>query len=228
MSLKVFPAAKQAELIAGDISEVIAEALKRQPKFNLVLTGGTLGIDIAGALARENVEWDRVRIWFGDERFVSLTDPDRNEAQALAVWPALAELNLIRFPAPPISLSEAAKDFDAWFGQEFGSIEESDSVFDLVLLGMGPDGHVASLFPGHAHPKSWVVAEENSPKPPAQRLSLSYEALNRSRRVWVVVSGAAKREALKSALSSAELPAAKVTGMEETRWLVDEEVSDGL
>ena len=228
MSLKVFPAAKQAELIAGDISEVIAEALKHQPKFNLVLTGGTLGIAIAGSLASENVEWDRVRIWFGDERFVSLTDPDRNEAQALAVWPALAELNLVRFPAPPISLLEAAKDFDTWFSQEFGSVEESDSVFDLVLLGMGPDGHVASLFPGHVHSKGWVVAEENSPKPPAQRLSLSYQALNRSRRVWFVVSGAAKHEALRSALAQADLPAAKVKGMEETLWLVDEEVSDGL
>ena len=228
MQLKVFPAAQQAELIAGEIAEVIAEALKRQPKFNLVLTGGTLGIAIAGALGRKNVEWDRVRIWFGDERFVSLTDPDRNEAQALAVWPDLAELHLVRFPAPPISLSQAAHDFDAWFSQEFGSLEESDSVFDLVLLGMGPDGHVASLFPGREHSKGWVVAEDNSPKPPAQRLSLSYQALNRSRRVWFVVSGAAKREALRSALSQAELPASKVKGMEETLWLVDEEVSDGL
>ena len=228
MQLEVFPAAQQARLIAAEISKVITEALKRQPKFNLVLTGGTLGIAIAGALASEDVVWDRVRIWFGDERFVPLSDPDRNEAQALAVWPALAELNLVRFPAPPATLLEAANGFDAWFSQEFGSIGESDSVFDLVLLGMGPDGHVASLFPGHVHSKGWIVAEESSPKPPAQRLSLSYEALNRSRRVWFVVSGAAKREALRSALSLAELPAAKVKGMEETRWLVDEEVSDGL
>ena len=228
MQTQVFETNHQALEIAVKISTLIDDALKRQPQFNLVLTGGTLGIAIAAELAKQEIDWNRVRIWFGDERFVSLDDVDRNEAQAIAAWPQLAQLQLVRFPAPPMKLTEAAERFSADFSAEFGDLAAADSVFDLVLLGMGPDGHVASLFPGHEHPMQWIVAEADSPKPPAERLSMSYEALNRSRRVWFVVSGAAKASALRSAMNGTELPAGRVRGMDETLWLLDREISDAL
>jgi 6-phosphogluconolactonase len=95
---------------------------------------------------------------------------------------------------------------------------------------MGPDGHVASLFPGKSHAVSWVVAEHASPKPPSQRLSLSYGALNRSRAVFFLASGEAKREAAQCAIAKADcdLPAAMIGGLELTRWYVDSEISRGL
>jgi 6-phosphogluconolactonase len=95
---------------------------------------------------------------------------------------------------------------------------------------MGPDGHVASLFPGHQHELGWIVSEQQSPKPPAERLSFSYQALNRSRAVFFLASGSAKAEVAKCAISDAEcdLPAAKVRGLELTRWYVDQEISRAL
>jgi 6-phosphogluconolactonase len=95
---------------------------------------------------------------------------------------------------------------------------------------MGPDGHVASLFPGHLHEVKWIVSEPESPKPPAERLSFSYQALNRSRTVFFLASGSAKAEVAKCAINDfdCDLPAAKVKGLELTRWYVDQEISRAL
>jgi 6-phosphogluconolactonase len=94
---------------------------------------------------------------------------------------------------------------------------------------MGPDGHVASLFPGAQHDFNWIVAESNSPKPPSMRLSFSYEALNRSSEVWFLVSGEAKADAVRCALSdSCDLPAGQVRGLESTLWFMDMELRRAL
>jgi len=92
---------------------------------------------------------------------------------------------------------------------------------------MGPDGHIASLFPGVKHEDAWVVSEDNSPKPPSERLSFSYQALNNSERVWFLVAGAGKADALRSVYAG-QLPASKVQGLSETRWYLDKEISDAL
>lgn len=224
----VRPLAELADQIALDVAVLIRDALLQQSSFNLVLTGGSLGIATAEALGRQEVDWSKVTIWFGDERFVGLDHPDRNEAQALKVWPDLATLNLIRYPDASKELQDAANKFDADFQARFGDINATSAVFDLVLVGMGPDGHIASLFPGHAQPRSWIVSESDSPKPPSERLSFSYEALNRSQRVWFLVSGASKAPALRSALVDSHLPASQVRGMGETVWYLDSEISDAL
>jgi 6-phosphogluconolactonase len=94
---------------------------------------------------------------------------------------------------------------------------------------MGPDGHLASLFPGRVHPEAWIVSETDSPKPPSQRLSFSYQALNRSKRVWFLVSGAEKAEPVRCALlGDCDLPVAQVLGIEETVWFMDSELSRAL
>lgn len=229
MIKRVFASKELAAAIARDVASLILHKLKTRPRFNLVLTGGTLGIETVRALGKLDLDWNRVEIWFGDERFVASDSLDRNEAQALEAWPQLANLRLNRFPSPSVgSLKQAQQIHDAYFQAEFGDISAPDSVFDLVLLGMGPDGHVASLFPGKSHAVNWVVAESDSPKPPSERLSLSYQALNRSEEVWFLVSGAAKSAAVNDVLSGADLPAAKVTGMGETVWYLDQEISDAL
>ncbi len=194
----------------------------------VLLTGGTLGIQLLEELSRLDIELDGVQFYFGDERFVGLEDKDRNEAQGLAVWPELAR-HIHRFPATNQDLDQARVLFDTQLTQDLGPLDAPGPCFDVVILGMGPDGHVASLFPGVQHEQSWIVAEHNSPKPPAMRLSFSYEALNRSGEVWFLVSGEAKADAVRCALTeSCDLPAGKVKGLNSTLWFMDQELRRAL
>jgi 6-phosphogluconolactonase len=215
---------------AADIAELLKTAIAARGNARLVLTGGTLGIKILGDLAKQNLDLQNLDIFFGDERFVALDHADRNEHQGLAAWPELASAKLHRFPANDQPLAGAAQAFDSVIEDVLGPINAETAAFDVVILGMGPDGHVASLFPGHQHELGWIVSEQQSPKPPAERLSFSYQALNRSRAVFFLASGSAKAEVAKCAISDPEcdLPAAKVKGVELTRWYVDQEISRAL
>ena len=215
---------------ALDIAQILSEAIELKGNASLVLTGGTLGIQILGDLARQNLELSKLHIYSGDERFVPAEDADRNEWQSLQAWPELVETDFFRFGTPEVSLLEATERMNAEMNHLFGPIDANTPVFDVVILGMGPDGHVASLFPGREHEVAWVVFESDSPKPPAQRISLSYQALNRSKNVLFIASGSAKAEVAKCAIKDAncDLPAAKVKGQELTRWYVDSEINREL
>jgi 6-phosphogluconolactonase len=203
-------------------------ALTGEKPLRVALTGGTLGIAVIAELGKNPPSPGTISFVFGDERFVPLDHADRNEAQGLEVWPGLGE-TLLRYPDVDVNADadvalERARD-------KFSAILESwldGQRFDVVILGMGPDGHVASLFPGVERVGDLVVAEPESPKPPSARLSLSYAAINGSSRVWFVVSGSAKATA--SACSyhqKCELPAARVRG-EETLWFVDEAIAQAV
>ncbi len=215
---------------ASDIALLLEQAIELRGKARLVLTGGTLGIKILGDFKTLGLDLSNVEIFFGDERFVDLEHPDRNEHQGIVAWPDLSAAKLSRFPAADTSLEEAAAEFNLHIESLFGPLGDSAPVFDVVILGMGPDGHVASLFPGHQQAQSWIIAEKASPKPPAERLSFSYQALNRSRAVIFLASGSAKVEAAQCAIQNqaCDLPAAKVSGLELIRWYVDEEISREL
>lgn len=215
---------------AEAVAERLNQALATKTRARLVLTGGTLGIQILADLAKLSLDLEKLDIFWGDERFVDLDHPDRNEAQALDAWKELASAKLFRFPGPNQDLDSAAREMNSSVEVEFGELEASDSVFDVLILGMGPDGHIASLFPGHSQPNAWVIAEKNSPKPPAQRLSFSYQALNRADHVVFLASGESKAEAVGCALQDleCELPAAQVQGLKTTTWFLDEEVSRAL
>ncbi len=215
---------------ASDIALLLEQAIALRGKARLVLTGGTLGIKILGDFKTLGLDLSNVESFFGDERFVDLEHPDRNEHQGIVAWPDLSAAKLNRFPAADTSLEEAAREFNLHIESLFGPLGDSAPVFDVVILGMGPDGHVASLFPGHHQAQSWIIAEKLSPKPPAERLSFSYQALNRSRAVIFLASGSAKVEAAQCAIQNqaCDLPAAKVKGLELTRWYVDEEISREL
>ena len=108
--------------------------------------------------------------------------------------------------------------------------KRSDPALDLVMLGVGPDGHVASLFPGHEHPSGeLVVGEADSPKPPPRRISLSRELINRASRVWFVAAGEDKAEAIRGSVQGdTSLPAGVARGVDETRWYLDEAVASLL
>ena len=206
---------------------------------HIVLTGGTVGIltlaEVAASPVRDAVDWSEVHVWWGDERFLPAGDPERNETQArealLAHLPALPEANIHAMPA-------ARADDDAFtpeaaaaeYARELSTFAAGGSAvphFDVLMLGMGPDHHVASLFPGHPAldvAGQSTVGVHNSPKPPPLRVSLTFDAIRSARQVWLVAAGAEKADAVSSALSGAPVhitPASGAVGRERTLWLID-------
>ncbi|MFM6968660.1 MAG: 6-phosphogluconolactonase [Microbacteriaceae bacterium] len=217
--------------VATDVLVELARAIADRGRADIVLTGGTVGIGSLAAIAdhpdRDEVDWADVRVWWGDERFVASGNQDRNEGQATDVLLQHLPLSLdhvFRFPAADGLTLDAARDrFDVVLRTEF----LGEPHFDVVLNGIGPDGHVASLFPGHAHggADEFVIAISDSPKPPPQRLSLTFAALNRGSKVWIVAAGADKADAISRLLSGssvAETPASGLHGINETAVYLDE------
>lgn len=198
----------------------------------LCLTGGRIALRIYRRLAElvvgSGLDPARLELWWGDERFVPTDDPDRNAGPTLAVLAG-------RFPlAPSRTHPMPAADglIDAAAGAATYAKELGDTRFDLVLLGMGEDGHIASIFPGHpsSEPTSQsVIGVSDSPKPPGERISLTVPALSRSGEVWFLVSGREKAESLRRALDGdPAIPAARVRGEQATVWLVDRAAASQL
>jgi 6-phosphogluconolactonase len=222
----------RAELVASAaqmISEKISNPTSLNDAFHLAITGGTVGTLVLGALGKLTKQADvsNLHIWWVDERFVARHSPDRNELQARDAWlnnSGIQDKNIHPFPASDAeTIEEAAASFAR-------TIEQIRPDFDLTLLGMGEDGHVASLFPGNA-PRligDWVAIETNSPKPPTQRLSLSFAALNGSKEVLFLVSGVEKSQAVSDVMNGKDLPAGNVTGVNKTMWLLDEDAASRI
>lgn len=218
-----------------------AQAARREA--HVVLTGGSMGAAVLSSLAaspaRGAVDWSRVHLWWGDERWLPEGDEQRNDRQcldalagAVALDPAKVHTVAASDSARGRTAEEAAA---AYAGQLAAAAAPGTSwpTFDVVLLGVGPDGHVASLFPGHAGLRATgpgAIAVHDSPKPPPDRVSLTFEALNASREVWFLVSGEEKSGAVARALAGdavARTPAAGVRGRERTLWLLDEAAATG-
>jgi 6-phosphogluconolactonase len=192
---------------------------------------------LAAEPVRERVDWTAVDIWWGDERFVPADDAERNEKQARQALLDPVGVPAERVHAMPASDGPFAEPEDAaeWYaGQLAAAAGDGDvPVFDVLLLGMGPEGHVASIFPDSsaAGDGRSVVAVRDCPKPPPTRISLTFPAINRAAEVWLLVSGAAKAPAVAQAVAGAdrlELPAAGVHGTVATRWLLDADAASAL
>jgi 6-phosphogluconolactonase len=177
----------------------------------LVLAGGSTPRRCYELLAGMPVTWGRVTILFGDERCVPPDHPDSNYWMArLSLIDSVFPASVHRMPAE-LGPAEGARLYDPVVG--------SLQPLDLVLLGIGPDGHTASLFPGHPalEAEGWVVGVEGAPKPPPQRVSLTLRALRSARRVIFLVSGADKAEAVRLARQGA-VPSGMIEG---AQWLLD-------
>ncbi|WP_066463012.1 6-phosphogluconolactonase [Sanguibacter suarezii] len=201
---------------------------------HLVLTGGTVGIAMLAAVAtnpvRDAVDWSGVHLWWGDERFLPDGDPDRNETQArralLDHLTTLPAENVHPMPAADGTLTvEAAAERYAGELAAFAPEGEQAPVFDVTLLGMGPDAHVASLFPGHPALEVTgvtTVGVRSSPKPPPERVSLTVETIQASREVWIVAAGAEKAQAVADGLAGdPAAPVSAAVGTAVTLWLLD-------
>jgi len=215
---------------------LLSDAVSTRGAAHAVLTGGTVGIDLLRSLARsplaQLIDWTSVHVWWGDERFVPAGDPDRNELQA-----QYALLSSVPLPEENIHRMGASTDFatpeEAAAAYTAEIATQGRPAWDVVLCGMGPDGHVASLFPGHpvyaAGNTAEAIAVHDSPKPPPVRISLSLASINRAREVWVVAAGAAKADAVSGGLAGdTTLPVAAVAGTERTLWLIDAAASTAI
>ncbi len=225
--IKAINSSDVADRGAVELAQFIRKLQSKQERIDVALTGGSVGILTLKHFAEKTdlseLDLNRVHFWFGDERYVALHSPDRNANQARETMLSklgISPSNVHEFPAADsgLTVSQAAEVFESELATELGS--ES---MDFMFLGMGTDGHVASLFPGHQYPDSVIVSEENSPKPPDQRLSMSYGFINRSKEIVFVVSGIDKSEAILDVHKNihSELPAAKIRATEKTLWIID-------
>jgi 6-phosphogluconolactonase len=197
---------------------------------HIALTGGTIADDAHRELARlardSSVDWSRVEVWWGDERYVAADSPERNELQARTAMLDTLPLDPARVHPMPSAEHGDLGTAAASYAKDLR--QHGSGAFDVVMLGVGPDGHVASLFPGFPQldvDDAITVAVSDSPKPPPERITLTFAALNRAAAVWFLVSGASKAEAFARAITGADkhdIPATGVTGMSETLWLIDE------
>lgn len=228
---------------AGDrLVGAIVDAIDNRGAAHIVLTGGGTGIGLLKRVAEKGtvIAWAKVHLYWGDDRFVPADDDERNYKQARE-----ALLDHVDIPADNVhpmaasgaqfgdDLDAAAADYEGVLAANAGD-DETAPAFDVHLLGMGAEGHVNSLFPHTAAVRErdrLVVGVVNSPKPPPRRITLTLPALQRSREVWLVVSGAAKADAVAAAIGGAdpdEVPAAGAVGRDATVWLLDEEAASKL
>ncbi len=216
---------------------------------------------LADADVDRAVPWEGVDLWWGDERYLPAGDAERNETSARAALVDRVGIPTHRVHAMPASgtssLEQAAADYAAelaraaaddrtagdvgaspragrWAAERAAAATPGEldvPAFDVVLLGLGPDGHVASLFPGHpaCHAGGTTVAVRESPKPPPERISLTFAALRSARQVWLLAAGESKADAVGSVLSPADLPVpgALVKGKERTLLLADRGAAAG-
>lgn len=228
-----------AQATAARLITRIVDAQASCGSASVVLTGGRNGNGLLAALssapARDAIDWSRLDLWWGDERFLPEGDPERNVTQAREALLDSVPLDPSRVHAMPASDGPHGSDVEAAaaaYATELAAAarpEDHASVpsFDVLMLGVGPDTHVASLFPelpGVRETERSVVAVRGAPKPPPLRISLTLPAIRAAHEVWLLAAGEDKAEAAEIALSGAgeiQAPAAGAYGRSRTLWLLD-------
>ncbi|MFF9314516.1 6-phosphogluconolactonase [Streptomyces sp. NPDC014748] len=228
-----------AQAAAARLITRIVDAQASTGSANVVLTGGRNGNGVLAALAaapaRDAIDWARLDLWWGDERFLPEGDPERNVTQAREALLDSVPLDPKRVHVMPASDGPYGADVEAAadaYAEELARAagpENHGAVpsFDVLMLGVGPDTHVASLFPEHPgvrETERTVIGVHGSPKPPPTRISLTLPAIRSAREVWLLAAGEDKANAVAMALSGAgeiQAPAAGAQGRTRTLWLLD-------
>lgn len=213
---------ESAQAVAVQASRCIldagARAIAARGRFNLVLAGGRTPIAAYTLLVDQRADWEHWHIFLGDERCLPAHDPERNSVCAAhAFW------DKVSIPARNLHLIQAD------LGAEESALAYATEIepvlpFDLVLLGMGEDGHTASLFPGHPVPsEALVIPVHDAPKPPPERVSMTPRALAASREMLILITGSGKREAMDAWAGGADLPVVRVASMGSAMVLADQD-----
>jgi 6-phosphogluconolactonase len=238
-----------ADELAQDVADrfitTVAAAIDKHGRAAVALTAGSIMEKVWAALvdSAQSLGWSKIDVFWGDERFVPSDSPDRNDAPAEKLLFASAPFSAAtRYSMPPAGgeygedLDAAAAGYARTLYESRRSSDEGDvPSFDVVLLGIGPDGHCCSLFPDHPSARDLsasVIPVRESPKPPPLRLSLSFDALNTANEIWAVASGDGKADAVAAALAPdadrAHVPSAGALGRERTVWLLDADAASKL
>ncbi|MDL4820632.1 6-phosphogluconolactonase [Actinomadura opuntiae] len=228
-----------AKAAAARLVTRIVDAQAARGSASVVLTGGGVGTAVLAALAatgaRDAIDWRRLDVWWGDERFLPTGDPERNETGARAALLDHVDLDPARVHPMPASDGPDGDDAEAAAERYAAELraaarpEDHGPVpsFDVLMLGVGPDAHVASLFPEMPalYDERPVVAVHGAPKPPPTRLSLTLPSLCAAHEVWVLASGESKAKAVRLGLSSeagpVQVPCAGARGRKGTLFLLD-------
>jgi 6-phosphogluconolactonase len=234
-----------ARAVAARLVTALVDAQAARGHASVVLTGGGIGIaslrELAASPARDAIEWDVLDVWWGDERFLPSGHAERNETQAREALLDAVDLDPARVHPMAPSDGPDGDDIDAaaarYADQLAKAARPEDHApvpsFDVLLLGVGPDGHVASLFPEAPalYDERVVIPVRGAPKPPPSRLSLSMSAINTAHEVWLIAAGEEKSGPVRMALGGAgatQVPAAGVSGRARTRWLLDRAAASRL
>ncbi|WOQ68487.1 6-phosphogluconolactonase [Microbacterium limosum] len=225
------------DVVSRRLLDKLTRLTNEKERVHLALTGGGAGIGVLAGVAdhpaRDQVDWSRVHFWWSDERFVPQQDAERNDLQARAALLDVLDvpeenIHSIASTDSGLSAEEAAERYSeelARFADDTSGLRWPS--FDVCLLGVGPDAHIASLFPDRDEIRvsdSGAVAVHDSPKPPPTRVTLTRPVINASQRVWLVLTGAEKASALGLALAGASylsVPAAGAKGRRSTLFFVD-------
>ena len=239
-TLEVFPTVDELNAAVGRafferLRTLINEA-GTDVRINVAISGGAITTSLLPSLLPcvDQVDWSRVRVWLVDERYVPAGDKDRNDDQA---WDgflyAASGVEFVRMPSADTSAPGAGSldDATAAFADTWRSLM-GDRSFDIALIGMGPDGHICSLFPGRVDmdEASPILAIRNSPKPPPERITVSMPIMRRCPEVWLTTAGSAKAGALGRAFggeSPLDIPVAGIL-CPTTRVYVDEAAASRL
>jgi 6-phosphogluconolactonase len=241
-SVHTYPNTAALVAAAGErLAEEIVSVVEFRGRALIVLTGGGTGIGMLSKLAdSDRIDWSKVHLFWGDDRYVPEDDDERNYKQAREALLDRVDIPAANVHAMPASDGEFGDDLDAAAlayehvlaaNAEPG---EPTPYFDVHLLGMGGEGHINSLFPhtpAVRETSRMVVGVADSPKPPPRRITLTLPAIQRSREVWLIVSGAAKADAVAAAVGGADpvdVPAAGALGRDATVWLLDEDAASKL
>ena len=232
-----------AAAVAARLITALVDALSRHDEAHVCLTGGRIGTSslaaVAASPACNAIDWSRVHVWWSDERFLPTGDPERNETgarDALLDHVAIPLDHVHPMPQPQAPWGDDVDQAAGAYAVELAAHASGESpapTFDVLLLGVGPDGHVASLFPGlpQIDADGVTCAVVNSPKPPPVRISFTRAMINTSRQVWLIASGTEKAAAMAAALNTSvpsDLPAALVHGTELTLALLDRDAASEL
>lgn len=193
--------------VTRHILATAVRAIAGHGEFRVVLAGGTTPAAVYRQLADAAADWPCWQIYFGDERCLPADHPERNSVMARRSW-------LDRVPVPSGNVHAIpAESGAAAAARAYAPLVAAALPFDLVLLGMGEDGHTASLFPGHVHDAGELVhAVQGAPKPPPERVSLGLAALNEAHEVLVLIAGRSKRSAVQRWRAGADLPVSRIHG----------------
>lgn len=223
-----------ADAAAERFVAAVSEALRADQNAHVVFTGGSTGIAVLRAIRERaaSIDWARVHVWWGDERFVPAGDSDRNDQQADEALLDHIDIDPRNIHRVPASDGAHADDVDAAaeaYAAELARYAADGApspVFTVLMLGVGEEGHTASIFPHSdaARDNRPVCAVRDCPKPPPTRVSMTFELLNQADEVWMMTTGAGKAEPVASAVAGADRlqnPSAGPRGQSATRWLID-------